>query len=43
MFAQKKKIMQHYWTFGHNLEANIHLKEVYNLKEGKGNRGVASQ
>ena len=43
MFAQKKIACTHYWIFGHNLEANIHLKEVYNLKEGKGNRGVASQ
>jgi len=42
MFAQKKIACTHYWIFGHNLEANIHRKEVYNLKEGKGNRGVAS-
>ena len=42
-FAQKKNSCTYYWIFGHNLEANIHWKEVYNLKEGKKNRGVASQ
>jgi len=41
--CSEKNSCTHYWIFGHNLEANIHLKEVYNLKEGKGNRGVASQ